>query len=247
MNKDFQIIILAAGHGTRMASSLPKVMHKVGDRPMLDSVLYNAKGASDNVILVYSDQLRPYLEPYINSCQFVLQRQPLGTAHAVFCANQQIETTKEVIVIFGDNPFISSEIIQKMITHLRDTNSAVATLVFEREDPAQYGRIITDKEGNFLKIVEFKFASEEEKKITLCNSGIMAFAPEVLQKYLPECLSLAEGEVRELYLTDMVEICMRHKEKVSYLLSEDSNLVVGVNTPKELEVANGIHSKLSDD
>lgn len=246
MSINCQVIILAAGHGTRMGSDLPKVMHKIGNRPMLDMVVSNAKSATQDVILVHSRGLASYLNAHKDSCKFVLQETPLGTAHAVSCAGNLIDKDKIVVVIFGDNPFISPEIIVGMVEHVANTQSAAATLAFQREDPAEYGRIITDAKGNFVRIVEFKFASAAEKKITLCNSGIMVFAPGILARYIPECLSLKEGEKRELYLPDMIRVCKDNGEKVSYLLSQDSDSVIGVNTQEELAVANQILHKYYD-
>ncbi|WP_341789636.1 sugar phosphate nucleotidyltransferase [Rickettsia endosymbiont of Polydrusus tereticollis] len=233
-----QIIILAAGNGSRMKSDLPKVMHKVGNTPMLEMVLKNAAQVTNDIILVYSEQLKKYLAPYKNICRFVLQKEPLGTAHAVYSALNLIDDNKITIVLYGDHPLITPKVIEELINHLEVTNSAIATLSFERDDPAQCGRIITDDRNNFLEIVEFKNATEEEKKITHCNSGVMAFAPEVLKTYLPEFEFKVGG--KEFYLTEIVRICADYAGSISYLLSEDYNLIIGVNTQEELEEANNI-------
>lgn len=234
-----QIIILAAGNGSRMESSLPKVMHKVGGIPMIERVLNNAKKVTEDIILVHSSGLIPYLTPYRKICKFTLQKEQLGTAHAVQAAENLIDHSKYVIVIYGDNPLITSDIIHDLSSHLYHTEAAVCTLAFEREDPAQYGRIITDEVGNFVKITEFKDANDKEKKITLCNSGIMGFAPQILKKYLPLCLNPLILQ-KEFYLTRIIEICANNNEKVSYYLSPDSESVVGINTQAELRKVNKI-------
>lgn len=234
-----QIIILAAGHGTRMKSELPKVMHEVAGIPMIERVINNCQKITKDLVLIYSKHLEPYLDRFKDKCTLVEQKEQLGTAHAVSVAESKFDNNTEIGVIYGDNPLITSEIIENMFNHLRDTNSKALTLVFECKEPNQYGRIIVDEKGNFKKIVEAKFASEEQKKITLCNSGIMAFAPGILEKHLKKCL-IPDNNLpdKELYLTDIIEHCTNDGDKVSYYKAEKSELVIGVNTQDELKNAN---------
>ncbi len=239
-----QIIILAAGKGSRMNSSLPKVMHKVGGVPMLECVIRNCHQVSDDLVLVYSKHLDPYLHMFSSHCKLVNQAEQLGTAHAVSVAKDLFSNKENIGVIYGDNPLITPDIIRGLFDHLDKTNSKVVTLAFEYEKQNQYGRIILDSAGNFQKIVESKFATDEEKKITLCNSGIMAFAPGILAKYIDNCLvSNSENVGKELYLTNIIEICALAGEKVTYYKSVDHELVVGVNTQSELDNVNSIIKK----
>lgn len=236
-----QIIILAAGKGSRMNSSLPKVMHEVGGTPMLERVIQNCKQVSDDLVLVYSKHLDPYLHMFSNRCKLVNQLEQLGTAHAVSVAKDLFNDASNIGVIYGDNPLITPDIIKGLFDHLDKTNSSVVTLAFEYEKANQYGRIILDTTGNFQKIVESKFATDKEKRVTLCNSGIMAFAPGILTKYIDSCLVSSPNNLgKELYLTNIIEICALAGEKVSYYKSLDHELVVGVNTQSELENANSI-------
>ncbi|MDR0296554.1 MAG: NTP transferase domain-containing protein [Rickettsia sp.] len=244
-NMDCQVIVLAAGNGRRMDSTLPKVMHKVGGRSMIDRVLTNAKQVTSEVILVHSLQLEKYIDHYEDICKFVLQPEPLGTAHAVYSALDLIDDNKIVAVLYGDNPLITADIINDLLDHLVLTNSAITTLCFKRDDPGQYGRIVTDKLGNFLKIVEFKQATSEELAITICNSGIMVFTAGILKKYLPSIFLGEIDRTKELYLTALVKIAKDNGEKVSYLLSSDHDIVIGVNTKQELEEANRTIAKLT--
>ncbi|MEY4464151.1 MAG: Bifunctional protein GlmU [Pseudomonadota bacterium] len=239
---NYQIIILAAGKGTRMESDLPKVMHKVGGVPMIETVLKNSLNITNDVVIVYSEELKKYLTPYENMCSFVLQKEPKGTAHATHAAIDLIDENKTILILYGDHPLITPSLIHELIDYLNITNSALVTLSFEREDPSRYGRIATDKNGDFLEIIEYKNASEEEKNIKLCNSGIMAFSSGILNKYLPLFATNTNGN-KEVYLTEIVKICKNHGEKVSYLLSTDHDLIVGVNNKNELEEANNIFSK----
>ncbi|WP_347938848.1 sugar phosphate nucleotidyltransferase [Rickettsia oklahomensis] len=239
---NYQIIILAAGKGTRMESNLPKVMHKVGGVPMLETVLKNSLEVTNDVVIVYSEKLKRYLMPYEHMCRFVLQKEPKGTAHATYTAIDLIDENKIILVLYGDHPLITPKLIHELIDYLSLTNSALVTLSFERENPTWYGRIATDKNGDLLEIIEYKNASEEEKKIKLCNSGIMAFSIGMLNKYLPLFATNITGN-KEVYLTEIVKICKNHGEKVSYLLSTDHDLIIGVNNKHELEEANNIFSK----
>lgn len=169
-----QIVILAAGKGSRMKSNLPKVMHKIGDKTMLQMVVDHAYGVTKDIVLVYSDHIAKYLSAFENKCKFALQDKQLGTAHAVWVASALINNNIQNAVIYGDNPLITPEIIIELFNYLETSRSAIVTLAFEHEKPNAYGRIILDEKGNFKKIVEFKVATEPEKKIKLCNSGIMA-------------------------------------------------------------------------
>jgi len=242
----YQIIILAAGNGSRMSSNLPKVLHEVGGKPMIERVIDNAKSVTNDLILVHSLQLVQYLDNYKDICKFALQSTPLGTAHAVYSALDLIDPNKTNVVIYGDNPFISSAIIIELLKYLDSTKSSIVTLSFKRDDPSQYGRIVTDKFDNFIKIVEFKEANEEEKSINHCNSGIMAFAPTILKKYLPLMINGHRSDMdRELYLTKIIEVTKNTGEKVSYLLSSDDDIVIGVNTQDELLEANKISGRQS--
>jgi len=235
-----QIIILAAGKGSRMESDLPKVMHEVAGKSMIERVVENCSKVTSDLVLVYSDHLLPYLHLF-KQCKLAKQEQQLGTAHAVSVATSLIDSSKLTAVIYGDNPLITASIINGLFQHLEDSSSAVVTLALECNVPNQYGRIILNDEGEFKKIVEFKFASEKERSLTLCNSGIMAFAPGILSKYLPKCLiSDPKLPERELYLTDIIAVCSEAGEKVSYHTSEDHALLVGVNTKAELEKVNNL-------
>ena len=236
-----QIVILAAGKGSRMKSNLPKVMHKIGDKTMLQMVVDNAYAVTKDIVLVYSDHIAKYLSFFENKCKFALQDEQLGTAHAVWVASALINNNIQNAVIYGDNPLITPEIITELFNYLETSRSAIVTLAFEHEEPNAYGRIILDEEGNFKKIVEFKVATEPEKKIKLCNSGIMAFAPGILQKYLPDCINRSRNAHNsELYLTEIIEICSSAGEKVSYYTSKNHHLVIGINTQEELQAANEI-------
>ncbi|GAB4165295.1 MAG: NTP transferase domain-containing protein [Rickettsiaceae bacterium] len=224
-----------------MNSELPKVMHEVGGVPMLERVVQNCSYVTKDLVLVYSDHLVSYLHMFKDRCRIINQSEQLGTAHAVAVAKGLFNKKENIGVIYGDNPLITHKIISGLFEHLEKTASKVVTLAFEYGKPNQYGRIVLDSQGNFQKIVEAKFATDVEKKITLCNSGIMAFAPGILEKYIDKCLVRDElNPSKELYLTKIVEICSAAGEKVSYYEASEHELVLGVNTQEELSNANSI-------
>lgn len=256
-----QIVILAAGKGSRMKSEVPKVLQLVGGKPMIERVFEAAKQVTSDIIVVCSPSLEAYAnDNFANAAalvKLVVQTNPLGTAHAVYSAIDVIDKTKFTVVLYADNPFITPEIIEKLLRHLVETDSSLVTLAFNSENPAQYGRIITSQQGEFLRIVEFKDASENEKAITLCNSGVMTFAPNILHHYLPLYLrpdnerdnmalrilkngkkSKTDFHNKEFYLTKIVQICKNDNCKVSYFLADNFHLAMGVNTLEELDYAN---------
>lgn len=238
-----QIIILAAGKGSRMKSELPKVMHEVGGKPMVQRVIDSCSKITDDLILVYSDHIKEFV-PLLEGCKLAEQKSQLGTAHAVDAASEYMRDDKNIGVIYGDNPLITDDIISKLFAFMNQRKASVVTLAFEYDKENQYGRIVVDQNGNFVKIVEAKFASDEELKITICNSGIMVFAPGILQKYLPQCLKPdSNNPEKELYLTDIIEVCFEAGEKVDYYIPDDSENVIGVNTKDELDYANNLVSK----
>ena len=162
----FKAVILAAGKGTRMKSDLPKVLHKVCDKPMVHYSIQAAKdaGATDVIVIVgYQGQL--VKREVVDFVEFAEQREQLGTGHAVMCAQELIGETGDVVVLCGDTPLVTGETIKKLYElHKRESNG-VTVLSAILENPTGYGRIIRDAEGKFQKIVEHKDCTEEELKV----------------------------------------------------------------------------------
>jgi bifunctional N-acetylglucosamine-1-phosphate-uridyltransferase/glucosamine-1-phosphate-acetyltransferase GlmU-like protein len=229
-----QIIILAAGKGSRMNSDTPKPMQQVKNVPMLDRVIKAARKSTSDIILVHSTTLSPYLDKY-TGCQFILQQEQLGTAHAVFCALGQIKKSSFVTVVYADHPFIDNMVIDKMFDSIQSNSYSAMTLASIQEEANSYGRIVCSG-PEISQIVEYKNLSAEQKNIKLCNSALMSFAPGVLHQFLP--LVFEQPKLTEYYLTVMVEILVKHGQKVSYVLDEECKYSLGVNTPEELKYAN---------
>ncbi|MBL6665120.1 MAG: bifunctional UDP-N-acetylglucosamine diphosphorylase/glucosamine-1-phosphate N-acetyltransferase GlmU [Rickettsiales bacterium] len=230
------IIILAAGKGTRMKSDLPKVMHKIAGREMVNLVIDEVKQLDiKNITVVVSDEMELFQKQINNShknldINFAIQAQRNGTGHAVMVGVDNISSLGEkVIVLYGDTPITAKNTITSMLNSLDSYDLCV--LGFEEKQENKYGRLVVDENKNLKKIVEFKDANEDEKKITLCNSGVMAINGQKIKELLSSIDN--NNATGEYYLTDIVEICdNKHYKKTYFTTSKEE--VLGVNSKIEL-------------
>lgn len=201
--KQIAAIILGAGKGTRMKSDLPKVMMPLCGKPMIRHIINTLESLpADKIVVVISPQgdlVKKEVSPY-PTC---VQEKQLGTCHAVLPARDQLKDFEgDVLVVFGDQPTYSLATFEKAIAKRREGN-ALVVVGFRAEDPLRYGRLI--KQGDeLLKIVEFKDASDEEKAINLCNSGMMCFDSKTMFEILDRIGN--ENAAGEYYLTDAVTV-----------------------------------------
>lgn len=205
-NNQVGAIILGAGKGTRMKSNLPKVLMPVDGKPMIRHIIDTLEdlGVTKIVTVIApdGDAVKKEVAPY-PTC---VQEKQLGTGHAVLAARSEFRGFKgDVLVIFGDQPLYTKESMRKMLRK-RAQGYSVVCMGFRPADPARYGRLVMDGD-NLKRIVEFKDASDEEKAITFCNSGIMCFDGEKLFEILGAISN--ENAAQEYYLTDAVEIALR--------------------------------------
>lgn len=230
-------IVLAAGEGTRMRSRLPKVLHPVAGRPLIAHVLAAAPGGKNDAIAVV---VGPDHQAVIDEirrgrpdAKTFVQRERLGTAHAVLAAREAIADGVEVVLVaFGDTPLIDATTFERMRAVLKD-GVALAVLGFRAADPTGYGRLLV--EGNELVAIrEQADATETERAVTLCNAGVMAFAGDTMLKILDR---IGNGNSKgEYYLTDAVAIVHElglHAAAIE--TSEDE--VRGINTKAQLAEA----------
>jgi bifunctional UDP-N-acetylglucosamine pyrophosphorylase/glucosamine-1-phosphate N-acetyltransferase len=236
-------IILAAGEGTRMKSAVPKVLHKVGGLPMVGHVLQAVEdgGATSTAVVVapQADAARAFITRAAPEAAFHIQPEQLGTAHAVLSAKKSInQNPDEIVVLYGDTPLVTAKTIQK----LRKPLAAGADLVvggFRPEDPTGYGRLIMDG-GRLVAIREEKDADAREKKLALCNGGIMAFRGSVL---LPILRKIGNDNAKgEFYLTDAVALAVAARRKVE-AVEVDVDDVTGVNSRHQLAHAEGVFQR----
>jgi bifunctional UDP-N-acetylglucosamine pyrophosphorylase / glucosamine-1-phosphate N-acetyltransferase len=235
MTSNLSIIILAAGKGTRMKSDLPKVLHKIAGREMLNLVIDEAKTLNPkNITIVVSDEMQNFEEKIKaahsqNKISFTLQKERKGTAHAVLTGLQNLDLGEKLLILYGDTPLTSRLTLQKMVEKLEQFSLCI--LGFEDEEENSYGRLVVDEKGHLLKIVEFKDATDEEKKISLCNSGVVAVDGAQIKNLLDKVKN--ENAPQEFYLTDIVEIAGEMGLKRTFLKTEISE-VLGVNSRAEL-------------
>lgn len=234
-------VILAAGKGTRMNSDLPKVVHKCLDQPMVHYVIKAAKdaGAYDVCVIVgyKAGEVRSAIYDVVD---YVEQTEQLGTGHAVKMAKDFIGTDGDTIVLCGDTPLITGETLSALVEMHKKQANGVTVLSAILEDATGYGRIIRDSEGNFVKIVEQKDATEEEKAVREINSGMYIFNSEALSATL-ELLS-NDNAAGEYYLTDTIAFIKKIGLKVSAmpLTGDKIDEIRGVNTQEQLAEAEEI-------
>jgi bifunctional UDP-N-acetylglucosamine pyrophosphorylase / glucosamine-1-phosphate N-acetyltransferase len=234
-------VVLAAGEGTRMRSRLPKVLHPVAGQSLLAHVLNAAPKGQGNALAVVigpdhpsvadeATRIRPDAATFI-------QRERLGTAHAVLAAREaMMRGADDLLVAFGDTPLISAETFQRLRAPLAK-GAALAVLGFRAADPTGYGRLLIDESGRLAAIREHADASPEERKITLCNAGVMAFdgrkALEILDK-----IGNANSK-GEYYLVDAVAI-VRDMGLEAVVIETNEDEVRGINTKAQLAEAEGV-------
>jgi len=233
------VIILAAGKGSRMKSSLPMVFHSIGNYPMLYHVLDASEKLNPKFItMVISDSLEKYRESIKNKnskVNFAEQKKQLGTAHAVMSAFSQkkILQSSETLILYADTPLISAQNIRNCLKNFKKNNFDLCILAMLAENTDNsYGRLIVSGK-KLKKIVEKSELNEDQKNIKLCNSGIMMVKTDILF----ECLKVIKNsnKKKEFYLTDLVEILSKKESKVSYFNCKLGE-TMGVNDKKELSI-----------
>ncbi len=228
------IVILAAGKGTRMRSALPKVLHQVGGRSLLGHVIAAATGAAAQSMAVVTgpgmNAVRQEASRHFEGAQFYLQADQRGTADALLAAREALAVHQgDVIVLFGDTPLMTSATIAAAQHMLKEAH--VVVVGFQAANPFGYGRILTDPAGGVTAIREHKEATEAERQVRLCNSGVMGFRSERLLDVL-ESIGNANSK-GEFYLTDAVEIARGKGLSVGYITTDEAE-TQGINDRAQL-------------
>jgi bifunctional UDP-N-acetylglucosamine pyrophosphorylase/glucosamine-1-phosphate N-acetyltransferase len=231
-------VILAAGQGTRMKSPLPKVLHKVGGRAMLDRAIDAAQRLGCERIVVvtgaHSPQVKAHVEARLGAGSTALQDPPLGTGHAVLAAKAALEGFEgDVVVTYADCPLLDAPAIEPLL-ELRAAGADLAVLGFHAVEPGAYGRLITAEGDELLKIVEAKDASPQELAVRACNSGVLAAPAQRLFELLAEVKN--DNAKGEYYLTDVVGLARARGLKARVAWGEETD-VLGVNSQAELAEA----------
>jgi bifunctional UDP-N-acetylglucosamine pyrophosphorylase/glucosamine-1-phosphate N-acetyltransferase len=242
MTSQTNVVILAAGLGTRMKSKRAKVLHRAGGMTLIEHVVHAAgaiapSGNATVVVGHQADQVRTLLVP--SGVRFVDQTEQKGTGHALLaCRASLVSEPGLVVVLYGDCPLLSSATLTELVRR-QASNDAAATLITTRlNDPTGYGRIVFGENGDVRAIVEHKAAAPAQLAIPFINSGIYCFRADLLWKHLVEIRP--DNPVHEYYLTDIVEILGRAGHTVAAMEVENSAELLGINTRAELAAVDRI-------
>jgi bifunctional UDP-N-acetylglucosamine pyrophosphorylase/glucosamine-1-phosphate N-acetyltransferase len=240
----FAAVILAAGSGTRMKSAMPKAMHPVAGRPMIAYPLEALRPLSPAATLVVIGPRMESVAASVAPAESVVQDPPLGTGDAVRTAMRALDgrlapqgPIEDVLVLYGDTPFLATETLSRLLTERRRTAAAVLVSGMRPADPNPYGRFVLASDGALERIVEAADAGPEEQAIGLVNGGIMVIEASRLAEFLDALDS--DNAKREFYLTDVVAIA-RRKGLACRAVELPAEELLGVNTRAELAEAEAL-------
>ncbi len=235
---DLAVIILAAGMGSRMKSDMPKVLHHVAGAPMLIHAMRTAQNAFAKKIVVVTgygaEAVKKSAASYDDTALFAHQATQEGTAHAVQQAASDLQDFDgDVIVLYGDTPFVQPETLQAMLDKKRDGHGVVV-LGFHAADPARYGRLITTAGGQLEAIIEYKDATDAQRDIDFCNSGVICADARLLFSILDDVQN--DNASSEYYLTDIVGLA-RARGLTCAAIACDETETMGINSRTDLATA----------
>jgi bifunctional UDP-N-acetylglucosamine pyrophosphorylase/glucosamine-1-phosphate N-acetyltransferase len=232
MPREFAAVVMAAGLGTRMKSATAKHLHPLLGRRLVDWVVEAVKslGADPLVVVVSPEAVGAF-----NGIDIAVQEKPLGTGDSLRAARTKVGDAKDVLVVSGDHPRLSPQLLEELVAEYRSSNAAATVLSFEPDDPRAYGRVLRDGDGRLEAIVEHADADEGQRAIREVNSSIYVFAADKLWPAL-ERIEPANAQ-GELYLTDAVRLLVEGGEEVTVFKAPDASEVEGVNTRAELAEA----------
>lgn len=233
-------LVLAAGVGKRMGAERAKVLHRLHGKTMLEMVLAAARGvgASPIVVVVGFDK-EAVIRTLPGDVAWVHQKEQLGTGHAVLAAEPVLgRFSGDLLVLYGDVPLITPATLKSMVEHHRRAQALVTVLSALPERAGDYGRIVRDGAGHFIKVVEAKDASAEERAIREVNTGLYCFKAPPLFRYLRRIDN--DNEQGEYYLTDVLGLAAGESNKVEIRTLADAVEALGVDTLEALENAERI-------
>ncbi|WP_293678695.1 bifunctional UDP-N-acetylglucosamine diphosphorylase/glucosamine-1-phosphate N-acetyltransferase GlmU [uncultured Phenylobacterium sp.] len=237
-------VIMAAGQGTRMKSKLPKVLHRVGGRSLLDRVIDAVQAAGCErihvVVGAHSPQVRELVVERLGEAAPVLQDPPQGTGHAVLCAKETLaDFDGDVLVVNGDCPLLQAGDLEHLFT-LRSNGARLAIMGFEPADPLKYGRILRGADGHVMRIVEAAEASDEVRAVKTCNAGMYLADRADLFRWLGRVRN--DNAKGEYYLTDIIAEAA-HEEALVRANIAPETAVMGADTPAQLAQAEAVFQK----
>jgi bifunctional UDP-N-acetylglucosamine pyrophosphorylase/glucosamine-1-phosphate N-acetyltransferase len=226
---EFAAVVMAAGLGTRMKSATPKHLHPLLGRRLVDWVVDATRplGADPLVLVVAPEAVGAF-----DGMNVAVQEQPLGTGDSLRAAREAVGNAKQLLVVSGDHPRLSSHLLEQLVVEHRSSGATATVLSFEPPDPLAYGRIVRDGAGRLEKIVEHADADEYQREIREVNASIYVFETDKLWPAL-ERIEPANAQ-GELYLTDAVRLLVEDGEEAAVFKAPDADEVEGVNTRAEL-------------
>ena len=250
--QNISVIILAAGKGKRMNNpDIPKVMALLADKPLIGHVIDSIEPLHPSHTVVIVGHHKEKVKEYITSLSqlsgmnllTVVQEEQLGTGHAVAQAEHTLQGVGgDILILSGDVPLMSTQTIEYFINEHKNNNAIISVLSAHIPESTGYGRIVRNNENQFLKIVEHKDASDDEKTINEINSGIYCVKAEYLFSSLHKVSNFnAQGEY---YLTDIVGILQQEGHKVQAVVCSDYREILGINTSEELAAASALWNLL---
>ena len=241
MGKSLAVVILAAGIGKRMRSNKPKVLHPLAGRPMIGHLMASvARLRPDVTALVIGPGMEAVTEAARQAAPGlsilpVVQRDRRGTGHAVQLTRRALAGHRgDVLILLGDGPTVQPETMKRLLAARRSTGAAVAVLGFRTPDPAHYGRMVVGRDGTLERMVEARDASEDEKRINLCNTGVIAADGALLFDLLSRLRP--DNAQKELYLTDVVGIARARGLRCAYAEAPEGEFLA-INSRAELAAA----------
>ena len=250
---ELEIIILAAGKGTRMMSKLPKVLHTIGGKPLLAHVIETANSLEPKkIIIIYGhggEQVQQTIEENIsqdisNKIQWIEQTEQKGTGHAVQMAAPFLSDQNKALVLYGDVPLIQTSTLKSLIS-IKNSESPLSLLTMILPNATGYGRILRDIDGKILGIVEQKDANQEQLEIKEANTGILCAQVKQLKAWLERIKN--DNSQEEFYLTDVVGMAAENYQKIPSMQPETIHEVEGVNDKKQLAALERCYQKQQAD
>ena len=229
------IIILAAGKGKRLRSTLPKVLHKVGGITMLEKIIATAIALKPkNICIIYGtggDMVKQKLSHLSHlNITWVKQEKQLGTGHAVLQALPFLEAKSQTLILCGDTPLLTHDLLDLLIKNTSSTE--IGMITSNLEHPEGFGRIVRDTSGKIIAIIEQKDANKKQLTINEINSGIFLLPTMILKKYLPKLKN--KNNQNEYYLTDVVSMAVKDKYPIKSVSAKNFNEILGINDREQL-------------
>ncbi|MBC8174161.1 MAG: NTP transferase domain-containing protein [Candidatus Marinimicrobia bacterium] len=243
--KPLGIIILAAGHGKRMKSDLPKVLHHVGGKPMIAHVIEQAKHLKGSKIVIVVSNIKGRVASATSHYNVVPveQKERLGTGHAILQTKDKFsDFDGNILILSGDVPLLSQMTLDKLVHRHYVYGAAATVLTTIFENPAGYGRVVRNSDGTLNRIVEHKDCTNEQVEIREVNAGVYIFD----SRYLFQCLPEVECDniQGEYYLPDVLPLIQSMGGKIAVETVEDTREVAGINTQEQLLEMNRIYHEL---